>query len=572
MTNTSAVLQQVNQALDTHNLAKALELSKLLPLSFEQQLLQNTIAIKRKDRDLFDLSMAKMIQTAESLTEKHSCFLAMADFNQAIGNSMKALDYYSKAFRIDPTNQQRNLEYLAYALKQLHSNEITLKLSIQLVNDPEWAPRALHQLISFAYHFNNKADLKTYFELIKERNILFSGSSRVEIIEVYIRAQLAEQADFLRSQYAPSLTPLELAILDCQSAVSRRDFAHAIALIDQLDTQVLNRMPYLQYVRGNALISMKQHEQGFRELIRASQAQRAHVNNAIKRGETACRNLLAEVDRTFDTRSDVLHSIISQDKLIGPSPIFMVGFPRSGTTLLERMIDTHPELTTINEKPVIDDVRAFMEQQLGLSYPESLPALTVDQVNQLRARYWEKLHRMSDIPNGVRPVDKNPWAINLLPLIAMIFPDAKVIVSFRHPMDCVYSCFRQNFVSSYENNQIITINECAKRYVEVMDFYDELKPYYPFKLLEVAYEQVVGDSEKQIPKLFEFLEVPFDSGFKDFNEHAKRSAVTSASLYQVTQPLYTSAIHAWSPIRQALQEPLSILSRRIEIFSKKINL
>ncbi|WP_298636568.1 sulfotransferase [uncultured Umboniibacter sp.] len=572
MTSHSAVLQQINQALDSHNLAKALELSQLLPACFEQHLMQNTIAMKLKDRDLFDHSMAKMIQTAESLTEKDRCFVAMADFNRAVGNSMKALDYYAKAFRIDPTNQQRNLEYLDYALKQLHATDFTLKLSTQLVNDADWAAKALHKLISFAYRFNNKTDLETYFQLIKERNILFSGSSRVEIIEVYIRAQLSEQAAFLRSQYAASLNSLELTILDCQSAVASRDFAQAIALIDQLDIQVLNRIPYLQYVRGNAMISMKQHEQGFHELIRASQAHRANINGMIKRGETPCRNLIADVDQHFDNRSDAVESTLPPDQLTGPSPIFMVGFPRSGTTLLERMIDTHPELTTINEKPMIDDVRSFMEQQLGLKYPESLPSLTVDQVNLLRSRYWETLHKMSAIPNGVQPVDKHPWAINQLPLIASVFPDAKVIVCLRHPMDCVYSCFRQNFISSFENNQIITINECAKRYVEVMDFYDELKPFYPFELLEVAYEHVVSESEAQISKLFEFLAVPYDSGFKHFNEHAKQSAVTSASLYQVTQPLYTSAIHSWSPIRQQLQEPLGILARRIEIFSKIINL
>ena len=569
MTNRAAILQQINHATEHGKLDNALALSISLPDEFSKFKLQNTIAQKQRNQANFEHSMSLMIRYAQSPSEKTSCMVAMADYYRIMGNAMKSLHYYGKAFRADPSNQALNFAYLKYSLKQLHATEMTLQLAQALIEDSEWAANTLYELIAFAYRFNNKNDLINYYQLIKRQKVIFTGTTRIEVIEFYIRAQLTEEAAELRAQYIDELTSLELTILDSQTAISRRDFKQALELIDQLDHKVLNQIPYLQYARGNTLISLEQFDQGFSELLRASQAQRQRTRQGVANSETSIRNLLEEVRQVFTPLASVIGE--PQSPLSGPAPIFMVGFPRSGTTLLERMIDTHPQLMTINEKPMIDDTLLFMEQHLGLSYPQSLPTLSLEAINRLRQRYWEVLHKMSAIPDGVTPVDKHPWAINQLPLIAAIFPDAKVIVCTRHPMDCVYSCFRQLFVPSFENNQIITINECAHRYVEVMDFYDELKPYYPFSVLEVAYENVVKHSDEQVTGLYEFLEVPFDEGFKHFNEHAKKSAVTSASLYQVTQPLYTSAIHSWSPIETQLQEPLKILSSRIDLFSKIIN-
>ena len=192
-----------------------------------------------------------------------------------------------------------------------------------------------------------------------------------------------------------------------------------------------------------SLDALGKYEEAFTALTEAHRSQVAYL-------EAAFAKTPAQESPTLSlTRHEIApEELAGWDESDAPSaaesPIFVVGFPRSGTTLLEQTLDAHPLLVSMDEQPflnkAVDRIRS-----LGLAYPADLGKLTSSQRQSLRADYWKRVDRKVQLKVGQRLVDKNPFNLLRLPIIRRLFPHARTVLIVRHPCDVVLSCFQQHF-------------------------------------------------------------------------------------------------------------------------------
>jgi tetratricopeptide (TPR) repeat protein len=227
-------------------------------------------------------------------------------------------------------------------------------------------------------------------------------------------------------------------------------------------------------------------------------------------------------------------------------PVFVVGFPRSGTTLLELILDSRPGLVSFDEKPYL--VKTLMQyRSSGLAYPESLSMLDVPRIKRLRNAYFDQL-AVDGVDPQARPVDKNPLNWAYLPLVRALFPGAHVILALRHPLDVVLSCYMQNLRSA--GNLFSSVARIAELYAEMVDYWQRLESALDLPVLVSRYEDLVSDPEAGTRRIAEFLDLPWDAGWLDNSTHARGKAIIHTPSYaQVLEPLNTRAMGRWRNYR-----------------------
>ncbi|MEO7149985.1 MAG: sulfotransferase [Rhodanobacteraceae bacterium] len=241
------------------------------------------------------------------------------------------------------------------------------------------------------------------------------------------------------------------------------------------------------------------------------------------------------------------------------SPIFVVGFPRSGTTMLEQMLDAHPGMISMDERPFVQRVVERM-QSMGLQYPEQLGGLDTAQCDMLRSAYWKEVATVVQLQPGQRLVDKNPLSMLRVPLITRLFPNAKIIFVVRHPCDVVLSCYMQHFNAPAFAALCSSLPRLANGYAHAMRFWfkqtEILKPH----LFEWRYESAIDDFEGNVDRLGRFLELDDATPLHHFSEHARNKGYIGTPSYaQVIQPIYKASKGRWQRYREYFVPILPLL-------------
>lgn len=240
-------------------------------------------------------------------------------------------------------------------------------------------------------------------------------------------------------------------------------------------------------------------------------------------------------------------------------PVFLAGFPRSGTTLLDQIVSSHPQFATLEEKDLISPLlQEILEQADPIVAMETLGA---EQLASMRAGYWRSAEAAGARRDGRTLIDKLPLNIIFLPLIARIFPGARVIVALRDPRDVVLSCFQQRFGMNTAMAQFLDLETSAGYYDRVMELYWRCRERLPLRVHEVRYEDVVNDLEHAARELAAFLGAPFDAAMLDFAATARRREINTPSASQVVQPLYARAVGRWRNYEAQLASVREVLDR-----------
>ncbi|GAB6053982.1 tetratricopeptide repeat-containing sulfotransferase family protein [Magnetospira thiophila] len=248
-------------------------------------------------------------------------------------------------------------------------------------------------------------------------------------------------------------------------------------------------------------------------------------------------------------------------------PVFLVGFPRSGTTLLDSILRSHPQVSVIEERPMLEAVRGRVES-LAEGYPTALPGLTAEDIHGLRDLYFERVEQFRE-EAGVGPliVDKMPLNLVEAGLICRLFPQARFILALRHPCDCVLSCFMQNFKQNDAMANFRQLEDAAVLYNKAFGLWRTYESLFHPNVFTLRYEDLVDDFEGTLRPLASFLDLPWTDDFKNFADTArKRSRVRTPSYDQVTQPIYRSASGRWTRYRSQMEPVLPLLSPWAEHF------
>jgi tetratricopeptide (TPR) repeat protein len=252
------------------------------------------------------------------------------------------------------------------------------------------------------------------------------------------------------------------------------------------------------------------------------------------------------------------------------SPIFIVGFPRSGTTLLEQILDAHPLLRSMDEQPFLQRAVSQVTAR-GVRYPAELGKLTGEALDEIRASYWQRVRARAHLEPGRRLVDKNPLNMILLPLIQRLFPNARIILAVRHPCDTVLSCFLQHFRSDLAL-LCRDLNALARAYSRAFGFWYAQRPLLRPCSYELQYEHLIADFAAEVVKLNDFLELPWNEAMLAPGEHAlAKGFISTPSYAQVIQPINNRSVGRWKHYESHFLEALPILMPWIERWGYRVS-
>lgn len=249
-------------------------------------------------------------------------------------------------------------------------------------------------------------------------------------------------------------------------------------------------------------------------------------------------------------------------------PVFMIGFPRSGTTLLDTILRSHPLIEVIEEKPILKTLIDSLEKLHSGSY-QDFKKINEYKIKKIRSNYYKELNffiKERD-PKKIY-IDKLPLNIIHIAEILTIFPEAKFIFSVRHPCDCVLSCFMQDFKLNNAMSNFLDLNDTAHLYEKIMRLWFEYKSKFSFNFHEIRYENLISNFENELRPLLIFLGLEWNDSIFEFQKVAKnRNRIFTPSYEQVIKPIYQSSINRWIRYKTYFSKVYPILKPWI----KKLN-
>jgi Flp pilus assembly protein TadD len=292
--------------------------------------------------------------------------------------------------------------------------------------------------------------------------------------------------------------------------------------------------------------------------------QSEHPSNPIERGAAYRRHVR---EQTHALSEEWLSRWTSREAdAVRSAPVFLVGFPRSGTTLLDTLLMGHPGVEVLEEEPALLHAAAELPTDIA-----DLPTASADQVNAARARYFEVAGNLTPLAAGKLLIDKNPLSMNALPVIRRLFPDAKIILALRHPCDVVLSCFVTNFRLNDGMSSFLQLDTAADLFD--LSFSNFTKAQQLLKLPEhrIAYEDLIENGETALRGLLDFLELPWRDQMLDHEATAKaRGRIKTASYAQVVEPIYRRSAGRWEHYRKHMGPVLPVLAPWAEKFGYSV--
>jgi len=324
-------------------------------------------------------------------------------------------------------------------------------------------------------------------------------------------------------------------------------------LIDQINRQ-LNRNAlsdlqanYMHFAVAKIHADSQNYDQAFHHYLLGNKLKHAKFN------PDTYHQQIADQINTFT--SELIYKR-KEWGLYSHTPIFILGMPRSGTTLVEQILASHSSVYGAGELSDIADIsRALMDKtRSNNSYPLCIPALTHLDIISLGIQYNSRLLKLSS--GTERVINKHPLNFRHIGLILSMFPNARIIHTARDPLDTCLSCFFQNFSKGQEYSfDLENLGEFYNGYRKLMTHW---KSVYPDKIFDIEYEDIVSNQEKITRKLVQFCNLPWEDNC--LSHHKTERPVATASKYQVRQPIYKSSIKRWKHYEKHLQPLIDKLS------------
>ncbi len=333
------------------------------------------------------------------------------------------------------------------------------------------------------------------------------------------------------------LARLERAAGDAAAALGQLEGLHADSLPPHL-------VPRLHTERGMALDRLRSCDEAFASFLLANKA-----SMELKASREVDAGSYPRTVSVMRQRTPALLRNRRQGAPEGPAPVFVLGFPRSGTTLTETILSAHPALRGSDELPLLESVLTALPSllpQRGASYPNALggTALRSDEVCRLRAAYWAEAD--AQLGRGsAHLVDKLPLNLVHVAAISAIFPDAPLVLVLRDPRDVCLSCFMQDFVPNSAMVQMQSLERIVSLQEQVMGLWLENEQSLPNRVLRVRYEDVVSNQPAAGRALVDFLGLPWDPQMAAFWETARGVHISTPSHQDVARPIFTRARGRW---------------------------
>lgn len=302
------------------------------------------------------------------------------------------------------------------------------------------------------------------------------------------------------------------------------------------------------FALGKAYEDREEYDRAFAHIERGNSMRRMNENYDPVQTETIH-------DRIIDTFNvDFLKANEGQGDP-DPSPIFIVGLPRSGSTLLEQILASHSQVEGTHELADLPRVIRTInrENPSGKHYPEAFHLYEVEKFRTLGKQYLDATERHRH--GAPRFTDKMPNNFPSVGMIHLLLPNATIVNARRHPLDSCMGSYKQLFFKGQSfSYDLVEIGEYYLEYQRMMDYWDQV---LPGKVLTVQYEEMVSDQENQTHRLLEHCKLPWEENCLRFYENKR--AVNTASSEQVRQPIYSKSVNSWRRFEAHLEPLIEVL-------------
>ena len=524
LTNLGAVLNELEKFDEGEKyLRKALSMNSSSPMALNN--LGNILSNKKNNKEA-ELCYRKAIETKSDFSLAYN---NLGSLLSKQGNLIEAEKFIEKAINFNPKFE------LAYV------NLGTIKIDLDKLSEAE-------ELFLSAIEINKNYNYAycNLFRLYEKTNKINKLKNKIE--------------DLKQNKKINN----EIFLFKARISFREKEFIKAKNFIDEVSIEWIKNTDHftnLLYWSFRAFIEekVKNHDEAFKCFEKSQLNLKYEFTNP-----KIFQDYITTYRKNIDNKAFLEKTKLS--KIFKDSPVFLIGFPRSGTTLLDTILRSHPDIDVLEEKPLINSVEQIIKSKFKYSLNE-LHKLSMDELDFLRNHYLEILENNCDNKSAKILIDKFPFQTVCLPLINLLFPDSKIIFTHRNPYDTVLSCFQQSFEPNNAMANFRSIESASRIYDLTMSFWLDYKEKLKLKYVTSKYEDLIEDFDKHILKILDFLDVSWDENIKNYRNTAhERMKINTPSSSQVVQPLYKSSIDKWKNYEKYFNNSNRYLHKWISYF------
>ena len=468
-----------------------------------------------------------------------------------MGKTQKAIEYLKKSILLNPNyadaynnigliymkiNQYETAE--KYCLKSYDLNPksyatyINLKKILKIngkINDLENLykntiksnPRYINAYMDLMDLYERRNEDKKLYEIIKKAEINFVENDFVNLFK--------GKNYFKNEKYSKVISLLE----NLSFKLDTLEQSRCLVLAKSYDKENNTEESYKYFIKMN-------------ELSLRNKKKNIDKNNFL--------NLIDERTKHFQ-KLNTQKSLEFKDNYDINNPVFMIGFPRSGTTLLDTILRSHPLIEVIEEKPLIHEVLLELKNVTRRDFT-NIKDLNLKEIETVRKNYFTKRLKYIKKENKNKIyIDKFPLNIIYSAEIFRIFPNAKFVLSLRNPYDCILSCFMQDFILNDAMANFLSVKDTSVVYDKVMKLWNQYLNIFQIQHHAIKYEDLVENFDSTTKKILEFLNLDWSDSISKYQETAKkRDLISTPSYNQVIKPIYKEAVNRWKRYDSKIQD------------------
>lgn len=436
---------------------------------------------------------------------------------QELGNLSEAESSFRRAleYRPDLSEGHNNLGNLLHKLGKLKGAEASLRHSIALKND-------------FAEPYLNLCEFLEKCNRIEEALLVLS-SAKEKVAGKEADFLLSRASILFRQENYETLDELinQININDL-SPIKQSGFLKLKADWHHLNNNFTNAFQYFHAMNGLTKESPDYSRQAT-EVFFTQQKEKV----------VQIKHLQEKLPYKTEVRATWLQ------------PTFLIGFPRSGTTLLDTILRSHSKIDVIEEVPMVTKMLDSLENPNKIS---ALEEIDNEGAKFLSGLYFDECSKHNDLSQNKILIDKLPLNILDVPLINQIFPRARFILALRHPLDCVLSCWMQNFQLNAAMANMVDLDRIVELYCTAMEIYNLSEKRYGLNCHRVRYEDLIIDFRGEVSNILTFLDLKWEERLRNYQRTAlSRGQINTPSYSQVVKPIYDTASYRWKNYEQYLE-------------------
>ena len=464
------------------------------------------------------------LNSASSVTY---CHLGIAYTN--LSKVIEAEESYKKSLELDPKN----------ALSLYNYGTLFKRL-----NDPKNAEKYLTKAISISP--NNFPPYNNLMEVYDKSNQ---------------NEKLKKLIDDAKSKFKNNTS---INLFDAKLLFKLREYEKVIELLEKISFD--GKEKYKEHNRTELIAKSYDHISNYKKAFEYFKITN-EVNYDLNKDIVDKNKYIEVIEKRikfFDKEKSIDWPVLSEINK-NSDPTFLIGFPRSGTTLLDTILRSHPLIDVLEEKPIVDKFVELLNIKIKSDF-KNLKDHKIDK--EMRDFYFREKSNYSSKKNCKIVIDKMPLNTVYVGEIVRFFPNAKFIFAIRHPSDCVLSCFMQNFLLNNAMTNFLNLEDSAKLYNQVMILWELYNNKLKINFHMIRYEDLIENFETEVKKLLNYLGVDWSNKVTEFYKTSKKRGMLNTPSYnQVSQPLYTKSIGRWKNYQDQFQDISPILDKWIQKFS-----